>query len=65
MFSAPQQLTRQMPNLYNLSIHWSDNQKVVQREEFKNDWIKKVWNYLYDQEGKAGKRLMHSADIKQ
>ena len=48
-------------NLYNFSVHWSDNQKEVQREELQNDRIKKAWYYLYDQEGEAGKRLMDSA----
>ena len=48
-------------NLYNFSVHWSDNQKEVQREELQNHRIKKAWYYLYDQEGKAGKRLMDSA----
>ena len=47
-------------NLYNFSVHWSDNQKEVQREELENDRIKKAWYYLYEQEGKAGKRLMDS-----
>jgi hypothetical protein len=48
-------------NLYNFSVHWSDNQKEVQREELQNDRIKKAWYYLYEQEGKSGKRLMDSA----
>ncbi len=48
-------------NLYNFSVHWSDNQKEVQREQLENDRIKKAWYYHYDQEGKAGKRLMDSA----
>jgi hypothetical protein len=48
-------------NLYNLSIHWSDNQKEVQQIQLENDQIKKAWYYLYEQEGKAGKRLMDSA----
>ena len=51
-------------NLYNFSIHWSDNQKEVQREELENDRIKKAWYYLYDREGKVRKRLMDSAYIK-
>jgi hypothetical protein len=51
-------------NLYNFSVHWSDNQKEVQREELGNDRTKKAWNYLYQQEGKAGKRLMDSAYVK-
>jgi hypothetical protein len=51
-------------NLYNFSIHWSDNQKEVHREELKNDRIKKAWNYLYNLEGKPGKRLMDSALMK-
>jgi hypothetical protein len=51
-------------NLYNFSVHWSDNQKEVQREELENDRIKKAWNYLYQQEGKAGKRLMDSVYAK-
>ena len=51
-------------NLYNFSVHWSDNQKEVQREEQENYRIKKAWYYLYKQEGKAGKRLMDSAYLK-
>jgi hypothetical protein len=48
-------------NLYNFSVHWSDNQKEIQREELENDRIKKAWYYLYEQENKNGKRLMDSA----
>jgi hypothetical protein len=48
-------------NLYNFTIHWSDNQKEVQREELENDRINKAWYYLYDHENKAGKKLMDSA----
>jgi hypothetical protein len=51
-------------NLYNFSVHWSDNQKEVQREQLENDRINRAWYYLYDQEGKAGKRLMDSAYVK-
>jgi hypothetical protein len=51
-------------NLYNFSVHWSDNQKEIQRQEFENDRIKKAWYYLYGQEHKAGKRLMDSAYFK-
>ena len=51
-------------DLYNFSVHWSDNQKEVQREEQENYRIKKAWYYLYKQEGKAGKRLMDSAYLK-
>jgi hypothetical protein len=48
-------------NLYNFSVHWSDNQKEVQQLQLENDRIRKAWGYLYDQEGKSGKRLMDSA----
>jgi hypothetical protein len=48
-------------NLYKFSIHWSDNQKEVQREQLQNDRIKRAWYYLYEEEGKARKRLMDSA----
>jgi hypothetical protein len=51
-------------NLYNFSVHWSDNQKEIQREQLENDHIKKAWYYFYEQEGKSGKRLMDSAYIK-
>ena len=51
-------------NLYNFSVHWSDNQKGIQREQLENDRIKKAWYYLYEREGKAGKRLMDSVYIK-
>jgi hypothetical protein len=51
-------------DLYNFSIHWSDNQKEVHQEELENDRIKKAWYYLYEQEGKARKRLMDSAYVK-
>lgn len=48
-------------NLYNFSIHWSDNLMEVQREELENGRINKAWYYLYDHENKAGKKLMDSA----
>ena len=48
-------------NLYKWGVHWSDNQKEVQQIQLQNDRIKKAWYYLYEQEGKAGKRLMDSA----
>lgn len=51
-------------NLYNFSIHWSDNQKEVQQIQVENDQIKKAWYYLYEQEGRAGKRIMDSAYMK-
>jgi hypothetical protein len=51
-------------NLYNFSVHWSDNQKEVKREELENDRTIKAWNYLYQQEEKAGRRLMDSAYLK-
>jgi len=47
-------------DLYNLSIHWSDNQKEVQRQELENDRIKRAWNFLYERGGDAGKRFMDS-----
>jgi hypothetical protein len=51
-------------DLYNFSIHWSDNQKEIQREQIENDRIKKAWYHLYDQPSKAQKRLMDSAYVK-
>jgi hypothetical protein len=51
-------------NLYNFIVHWSDKQKEVQQQEQENDRIKKAWNYLYQQEGKARRRLMDSAYFK-
>ncbi|MBN9386295.1 MAG: hypothetical protein J0H74_36390 [Chitinophagaceae bacterium] len=48
-------------NLYNFSIHWSDNQKEVQRQELENDRKKRAWDYLYYRTGKAGKKIMDSA----
>jgi len=51
-------------NLYNFSVHWSDNQKEIKREELENNRINRAWYYLYEQEGEAGKRLMDSAYIK-
>ena len=51
-------------NLYNFSVHWSDNQREIQREELKNDRINKAWYYLYEHEGKAWRRLMDSAYFK-
>ena len=53
-----------MTDLYNFSIHWSDNQKDVQRQELENDRIKKAWFYLYEHGGKASKRLMDSAYLR-
>jgi hypothetical protein len=51
-------------NLYNFSVHWSDNQKEVQRSQLENERINRAWYYLYDQAGKAGKRQMDSAYAK-
>jgi hypothetical protein len=51
-------------NLYNFSVHWSDNQKDIQREELQNDRIKKAWNYLYEHARKTGKQEMDSAYTK-
>lgn len=51
-------------NLYNFSVHWSDNQKEVQQTQLENDRIRKAWGYLYDQEGKTGRRLMDSAYLR-
>jgi len=48
-------------NLYNFSIHWSDNQKDVQREELENDRISKAWDYIYGHVGKAERKAMDSA----
>lgn len=48
-------------NLYNLFVHWSDNQKEVQQVRLENDRIRNAWDYLYDREGKTGRRLMDSA----
>jgi len=45
---------------YKLAVHWSDNQKEIQREQLENDRIKKAWHYLYNGVNKAGKRLMDS-----
>ncbi|HET6254711.1 MAG TPA: hypothetical protein VFE32_11585 [Puia sp.] len=53
-----------MTDLYKFSVHWSDNQKEVQREELENDRINKAWYYQYTREGKTGRRLMDSAYIK-
>jgi hypothetical protein len=48
-------------NLYKWGVHWSDNQKEIQQEQLQNDRTLKAWGYLYDMEGKTGKRLMDSA----
>ena len=48
-------------DLYNFSVHWSDNQKEVQREQLENDRVKRAWHYLYGWQNKAGKRAMDSA----
>lgn len=48
-------------DLYNFSVHWSDNQKEVQRELLENDRVRKAWNYLYENSSRAGKRLMDSS----
>ena len=48
-------------NVYKWGVHWSDNQKEIQQEQLQNDRILKAWGYLYDMEGKTGKRLMDSA----
>jgi hypothetical protein len=48
-------------NLYNFSVHWSDDHKEIQREELGNDRIKKAWYYLYNRAGKTEKRVMDSA----
>lgn len=51
-------------DLYKFSVQWSNNQKDVQKIELDNDHIKKAWYYLYDHDGKPGKRLMDSAYFK-
>jgi hypothetical protein len=51
-------------NAYKFSVRWSDNQKEVQRQQLENDQIKEAWHYLYNREGKVGKRLMDSAYFK-
>lgn len=48
-------------NLSKWGVHWSDNQKEIQQRQLEDDRIKRAWYYLYEQEGKAGKRLMDSA----
>src|ERR1700744_5549161 len=55
-------------NLYNFSVHWSDNQKEIQRGELENerirlenDRIKNAWNYLYQHEDRVIKKVMDSA----
>ena len=50
-----------MTDLYNFSIHWSDNQKDVRRQELENDRIKKAWFFVYYNVGKSGKKLLDSA----
>jgi hypothetical protein len=51
-------------NLYKFSVHWSDNQKEVEREQLERDRINRAWYNLYEQENRTGKRLMDSAYIK-
>jgi hypothetical protein len=48
-------------SLYKFSIHWSDNEKEIHREELENDRIKNAWYYLYEHKDKAGKKVMDSA----
>ncbi|WP_431215150.1 hypothetical protein ACQ86N_10750 [Puia sp. P3] len=48
-------------NLYQFSVHWSDNQKEVQRVQLKNDRIIRAWFYLYHHAGKTGKEVMDTA----
>jgi len=47
-------------NLYNFSVHWSDSQKEVQRQELESDRIKKAWFYLYGHARKIEQRYMDS-----
>lgn len=51
-------------NFYKWSVHWSDNQKEIKLHQIETDRIKKAWNSLYFQEGKAVRHLMDSAYIK-
>lgn len=51
-------------NFYKWSVHWSDNQKEIKLHQIETDRIKKAWNYLCFQEGKAVRHLMDSAYIK-
>ena len=53
-----------LTNLHKFSIHWSENQKEIKLQKLENDRIKKAWDYLYSQQGRAIKRLMDSAYIK-
>jgi hypothetical protein len=51
-------------DLYNFSVHWSDNQKEIQRAQLESDRTKKAWFYLYEGVDKKGKRLMDSVYAK-
>ncbi|MCA6440801.1 MAG: hypothetical protein IM598_15855 [Chitinophagaceae bacterium] len=53
-----------LTNLYKFGSHWSDSQKEAKLQQLKNDRIKKIWDYMYHQQGKEIKRLMDSAYIK-
>ncbi|HVI48031.1 MAG TPA: hypothetical protein VM802_24395 [Chitinophaga sp.] len=51
-------------NVYQFSIHWSDNQKEIKLQQLENGRIQKAWNFLYNRQGKDSKqikRLMDSA----
>jgi hypothetical protein len=50
-----------MTDLFKFSVHWSDNQKDVQKIQLENDRIKGAWFYLYNRAGKVEKRQMDSA----
>lgn len=49
-----------MTDLYKISIHWSDNQKEIQREQMENDRTVKAWYYMYERANKSGRRVMDS-----
>jgi hypothetical protein len=43
---------------YDFAVHYNDSQINTEKEQLENDRIRKAWQHLYENEGKAGKRLM-------
>ncbi|RKR84410.1 hypothetical protein BDD43_4645 [Mucilaginibacter gracilis] len=48
-------------DLCKWGMHYSDTQKEIKLEQLENDHIRKSWDYLYNNNGRAVKKLMNEA----
>ncbi|WP_127125416.1 hypothetical protein [Pseudoflavitalea rhizosphaerae] len=47
-------------HFYKFTVHWNEAQKVIELRQLENDRTNVAWNYLYEHQGKQGKKLMDS-----